>query len=151
MRPDNELESSFTRRVEDMKTGPAFILVFASVFVLGGCAGAPKVTAAPEPTGAERGMEVYDRVIEIGGLNEACSNCHRLDSGQTSGPSFQGLAARAEGRSGELSAEEYLRQSIIDPSAYVAEGSFIFEMPEGYEDVLSEAEINDLIAFMMTK
>src|SRR3989304_163610 len=68
---------------------PAVLAVIGVAVALAGCA------RAPDPGPAERGQEVYDRVVEIGGNQEACSNCHRLDSGQTSGPSFQGLGARA--------------------------------------------------------
>jgi mono/diheme cytochrome c family protein len=137
--------------VDIMKTAIFGTTILALAILAGGCATAPEPTATSPATAADRGREVYDRIVEIGGQGEACSNCHRLDSGQTSGPSFVGLAARAEGQSGDLSAEDYLRQSIIDPSASIVEGSFIFKMPEGYGDVLTTEEIDDLIAFMMTQ
>jgi len=124
---------------------PAVLAVIGVAVALAGCA------RAPEPGPAERGQEIYDRVVEIGGNQEACSNCHRLDSGQTSGPSFLGLGARAEERTPDLSAEEYLRQSIVDPSATIVEGSFIFEMPSGYREVLTDEEITDLIAYMLAQ
>lgn len=132
-----------------MKSGPAVAAMLALALAAEGCSTQPEPTAVIEQTAAERGMEVYDRLIQIGGQEEACSNCHRLDSGQTSGPSFQGLAARADERSADLTAEDYLRQSIVDPSGFIVEGSFIFDMPQGYGQVLDEQEINDLIAFMM--
>src|SRR3989304_8948049 len=99
---------------------PAVLAVIGVAVALAGCA------RAPEPGPAERGQEIYDRVVEIGGNQEACSNCHRLDSGQTSGPSFLGLGARAEERTPDLSAEEYLRQSIVDPSATHLGGTVLF-------------------------
>ena len=43
------------------------------------------------------------------------------------------------------------QRSIVDPAAQIVEGSFIFKMPQGYGDVLTEQEINDLIAFIMTQ
>jgi len=45
-----------------------------------------------------------------------------------SGPSFQGISKRAGDRVPGLSAVEYLRQSIVDPSAYMVEG-FVDIMP----------------------
>ena len=44
-----------------------------------------------------------------------------------------------------LSAEEYLRQSIVDPSAYVVEGEWSREMVGGYRYTLSEEDIDHLV------
>ncbi len=85
------------------------------------------------------------------GTNAGCRICHSLEPGQTLvGPSFAGLAERAADRIPGMSAEEYIRQSILDPDAYVVEGFPSGQMVPNLDDVLSEQQINDLLAFLMT-
>ena len=67
------------------------------------------------------------------------------------GPSFQGISERAGDRVPELSAVEYLRQSIVDPSAYVVEGFIDRAMPKNYRLLISEEDIDNLIAFLLTQ
>ncbi len=67
-----------------------------------------------------------------------------------SGPSFQGISKRAGDRVPGLSAVEYLRQSIVDPSAYVVEG-FVDIMPISIGFLLSEEDIDNLVAFLLTQ
>ena len=49
-----------------------------------------------------------------------------------------------------MTAEEYLRQSILDPGAYLVE-DFQDSMPHYYKDAPSEQDIADLVAFMLTQ
>jgi hypothetical protein len=65
-------------------------------------------------------------------------------------PSFQDISKRAGERVPELSAVEYLRQSIVDPSAYVVEG-FDDYMMKGYRFMLSEEDVDALVAFLLTQ
>lgn len=44
----------------------------------------------------------------------------------------------------------YLRTSIVDPSAFVAQGSVDNLMPKTYSEFLSEQEVNDLVAYLFT-
>lgn len=103
----------------------------------------------------ERGREIFENG---GGLMSSnfCSGCHSLDGsenppGHAHGPSLQGIAERAADRVPELSTVEYLRQSILDPSAYEVEGFSDNKMREGYKNVLSEEDIDNLVAFMLTQ
>lgn len=45
---------------------------------------------------------------------------------------------------------EYLRQSIVDPYAF-EEGDWSDVMPYEYADLLSEEEVDDLVAFLLTQ
>ncbi len=84
------------------------------------------------------------------GVNASCRICHSLQSDVILvGPSFAGVGTRAAERIPGMSAEEYLRQSIHEPDAYVVEG-FTNVQPMNFGDQLNEAQINDLIAFLMT-
>jgi ferredoxin/cytochrome c551/c552 len=85
------------------------------------------------------------------GTNAGCRICHSLDPDETLvGPSFAGIATRAAERVPGMLAEEYLRQSIIDPDAYVVEGYPSGLMVPNLAETLSDAQIDDLVAFLMT-
>ena len=61
-----------------------------------------------------------------------------------------GIFVRAGERVPDLSAVEYLRQSIVDPRAYKVEG-FKLTMPTFLRNMLSEEDIDALVAFMLTQ
>ena len=101
----------------------------------------------------ERGRQIWDD----GGdtvLSGGCSNCHSLDGSEKVGPdrapTFQGISGRAGDQVPGLSAEEYLRESIVDPAAYIVEGYSDF-MPKGFEILLSEEDIDNLVGFLLTQ
>ena len=102
----------------------------------------------------ERGREIWELsggAVEGGG----CQACHSLDgSEKTAGPfiapTWQGISERAGDRVPGLSAEEYLRESIVDPAAYIVEGYSDF-MPKGYRFLLSEEDLDNLVAFLLTQ
>ena len=99
----------------------------------------------------ERGRKIF----ENGGEKYTkagfyCINCHSLDGNEDYGPSLQGISELAGGRVPELSAAEYLRQSILEPDAYVIEG-FRVKMGRIHSVLLSEEEVDDLVAFMLTQ
>jgi nitric oxide reductase subunit C len=92
-----------------------------------------------------RGRELYSHVPAI------CSTCHSLEPDIVIvGPSLYGIAQRAAARVAGMSAEDYIRASILQPSDYVVEG-FQDVMQKNFADVLSSQDIDDLIAFLMTQ
>jgi cytochrome c oxidase subunit 2 len=128
----------------------------------------PTATPPPEPTLAPAGLPASD-VLEIGDPERGreifesgggvlsssyCVKCHSLDGSVIdipyAGPSLQGIYGRAGERVAGLSADEYVRQSIVDPAAYVVDG-FQNLMPDSYQLVLSEEDIDALVAFMLTQ
>lgn len=95
-------------------------------------------------TRAERGEALFFD------SSTTCILCHLLNGqGGTRAPDLAGVATRAETRVPGLSAEEYIRQSIEEPKAYVVEG---YEpiMPEGLPKVLGEGKFEDIVAFLLT-
>ncbi len=83
------------------------------------------------------------------GNNAGCVTCHSVEPGvQLVGPSLAGIATTAAERVSGMSAEDYIRQSIVDASAYTVEG-----FPEGlmpsYTDLTPE-QIDALVAYLMT-
>lgn len=100
----------------------------------------------PDP---KAGKELYYETSL--GTNAACRICHSLEPGVVLvGPSFAGIATRAATRVPGMTAEEYLYQSITDPDAYVVEGFPAGQMIPNLAEVLTEEQIADLIAFLMT-
>ena len=93
--------------------------------------------AAPESGGYDLGFEVYMR---------ECAVCHGAGDGV--GPSLTAMADRAPNVVEGLSAEEYLRQSILDPSACVVDG-YQDVMPKDYAETLAEDEVNGLVTFIL--
>jgi cytochrome c oxidase subunit II len=103
------------------------------------CEDVVDVGELPEGTPSE-GQPQYD---ELG-----CKSCHSLDGSVLVGPSFQGLGQRAEGRSAEESAQQYLAHSILRPHDFLVPG-FQPVMPENFGQLLTADELADLIAFLM--
>jgi cytochrome c553 len=116
----------------------------------------PTPTLVPEVTGdAEAGRLIF----ENGGANEAssdlgalCTSCHTLDGSDEkthNGPDLQGISERAADSVPELSAAQYLHQSIMDPRAHVVDGyAYMSAAPSR---LLSENEVADLVAFLLTQ
>jgi cytochrome c2 len=85
------------------------------------------------------------------GRTVSCRICHSLEPGQDLvGPSFAGIASRAAARVPGMGAEAYLRQSILEPNAYIVPGFPAGQMIQNLGETLSEQQIEDLIAFLMT-
>jgi len=83
------------------------------------------------------------------GVNAGCRICHSLHSEVfLVGLSFASVATRAAERIAGMPPEEYIGQSILDPNAYIVEG-FSNVQTMNFGDQLNEAQINDLIAFLM--
>ena len=97
----------------------------------------------------ERGRRLFFE--QLPGENTGCRLCHSLEPGVTLvGPSLAGIADRAAYRIPGMKAVEYLYQSIVDPDAYVVPGYPAGVMPPNYREFLSEEEIQDLVAFLLT-
>jgi cytochrome c2 len=80
-----------------------------------------------------------------------CSACHSLQPDQRLvGPSLAGIGITAATRLEGYSAEEYLRESILQPNAYVVEGFKPDIMPENLGKRMSAQQQADLIAYLMT-
>ena len=90
------------------------------------------------------------QIFETGGAAAVpCATCHTLDGTELVGPSLQGIADRAASRT-TLSAEDYIRQSITDPSAYIVE-DYAAVMYKEYADKLSTDDVDNVIAFLLSR
>lgn len=77
-----------------------------------------------------------------------CEACHGAADG--AGPAFTGMGARAATRVAGMTAAEYLRQSIVQPSAYLVEG-FADIMPKSYGEQFTETELQALVAYILAE
>lgn len=80
----------------------------------------------------------------------SCSSCHSLDGVDGRSPSLLGISGVAADRVQGLSDIEYLRQSLSDPLGFVA-GEWASTMPYQYGEILTDEQVNDLVAFLLTK
>ena len=117
-----------------------FVAIAGLALVLGACGPSEEVLA---------GEEIFQVGVEEEGVM-ACGMCHRVDGRGQNAPPLDGIAGRAANEVAGLSAEEYLHQSIVDPNVYLIEGYDIIKMPPNYGEKLSENDINNLIAYMLT-
>lgn len=126
-------------------------LVLVLALTLVACGGGGEETADTSAGDAANGEKLFNQVT-IGPANAAgCVTCHSLVPDEVlTGPSQYGLADRAAGRVAGLSAEEYIRQSIMEPNAYLVEGFQAGVMYQNFGAELTESEINDIVAYMLT-
>jgi len=94
-------------------------------------------------TASERSPELL--LTEVG-----CGSCHTLDGvggmNGAVGPSLTGLGIRAGTRNPDLSSEEYIRESIEMPGAYVVDG-FSNLMPS-LRDSMTDKELDNLVEYL---
>ncbi len=79
----------------------------------------------------------------------ACNACHSVDGSLKLGPTIKsqyGKNIRHTNGSVVIIDDQYIRESLVDPLKYIAEG-YTPIMPS-YKPVLSEEDIENLIAFM---
>jgi cytochrome c oxidase subunit 2 len=78
-----------------------------------------------------------------------CGGCHTLAAAGTTatvGPDLDDLSPSAQKAGQPL--DEFIKTSIVDPSAFIAEGYPDGVMPTNFEQTLSSSDIDDLVAFI---
>jgi len=107
------------------------------------------VTDASGAADPDRGEDLFTTAAIRGGAG--CRVCHSLREGDDGvGPSLAGVAIRAADRVAGLDAAGYLRQSIVDPDDYIVEGFRAGQMRSDIAEDLTENDLTDLIAFLLT-
>jgi len=104
-----------------------------------------------EISGELSGAELADlgkSVIES--AEGGCLACHGLGRAGLRAPDLAGIGSRAAERSPGQSAEEYIRESLVNPCTYVVEG-YDCIMPQTLQQTLGQAKITALIAFLQSQ
>lgn len=105
---------------------------------------------APDP---ERGRQLFSGELAMPGGNLACIECHPVAPGERSavmGQNLSNIGGRAGATAPGQSAEEYLRLAIVDPDAFLSGGFQEGIHPRAYAGALSDADVADLVAYMLT-
>jgi nitric oxide reductase subunit C len=125
-------------------------VVLMALVACGG--GGTETPAEPTPVGDAANGETLFAQATIGTNNApGCITCHSLEPDVVIvGPSQAGLATRAETRVEGMSAEEYIRQSIAEPDAYVVEGFAPGVMYQHYATDLTQDQIDDIVAYTLS-
>ena len=117
----------------------------------------PTATRTPAPTPMPRPIAGIDPETVI--LNSGCGSCHAIgqlgESGKV-GPDLSNIGRDAADRNAGQTAEQYIRESIINPSAILApecpNGPCLDDiMPGDYVQRLSEIQIDTLVKFLLTQ
>lgn len=116
----------------------------------------PQPTATPAPTPTPRPIEgaAAEEVI----LNAGCGACHKIGAmgeAHKVGPDLSAIGLTAADQIAGMSAEDYIRQSIMDPNAYIVEdcpnGPCIANiMPRDYATRLTPPQIDTIVAYLLT-
>ena len=80
-----------------------------------------------------------------------CGSCHALAKAGTNGnigPSLDDLASAAAQREPGTSAEDYVRQAILDPEAFTVEGFQAGVMPS-YQGRLNDRQVQALVDYLL--
>jgi mono/diheme cytochrome c family protein len=101
--------------------------------------------ACQEPPATEpvaRGRQVYRQ--------QGCARCHQIEgSGGRLGPDLSHIATVAARRRPGAAAEDYVRESIEQPGAYIVPG-FNDIMPRALDQGLSEFDRESLIRYLLS-
>jgi mono/diheme cytochrome c family protein len=95
---------------------------------------------------ATRGNALFNGSAPLAdGQQAGCQACH----GTGTGPDLAGVGTRAATRKPGLSADQYLHESIMQPSALVVDG-FADIMPKNFGQRMSAQNLADIIAYLLT-
>jgi cytochrome c len=135
------------------KTMILSILVLMMALLLAACGGGEEDAPIDEFAIGDvaNGEKLFKQTVIGPNSAPGCITCHSLEPDQVIvGPAQHDVAVRAATRVDGLSAEDYIRQSIVEPNAYLVEGYAEGIMYQTYGDDLSDSEINDIVAYMLT-
>jgi len=129
----------------------AMVLMTVVAFALVACGGS---SGAAGPGDVARGKTLYNKSTLGKKSTEGCVTCHKYDEKEgkaEKAPYTKGTGARAATRVPGMSAEDYIKESIFKPNAYVVEGFNKDDMYQKWGEDLTPQEINDLIAYLLSE
>ena len=110
-----------------------------------------KQAAAPAPATTTTSSGSGGQAAGLAVFNaQPCATCHTLSAAgatATVGPDLDKLVAYAAQAHQPLAA--FIKQSIVDPNAYVQPGFPKNTMPQNFGTVLSKSQLNALVAFLV--
>ena len=124
----------------------AFVIAFALCTALAGCGGSDSSDegASSDAPGAQEYRQY------------ACSSCHSLDGDEGTGPTFKGLAGSTvelEGGKTVTADADYLKRSITDPDAQIADGyapGIMGAATDGFDLGSKPEDVDALVRFIQS-
>lgn len=106
-------------------------------------------SCSSEPDLKEQGKIIFNKTHLGKDKVLGCVACHSIKTNiETVGPTMYGLKKRSINLIPNTSSKEYIKQSIINPNAYIVDGYLPGVMYSLYADNLSEKEINALVEYL---
>ena len=104
--------------------------------------GSPQALQSPQPDAVARGESVY--------RTNGCPSCHEPNSsGHRTGPALDHIGSLAGTRRPGMGADEYIRQSILDPEAYFVAGYEGFAS-RSFDGPLSRESVDLMVAYLLS-
>lgn len=129
------------------------LLIPSLSFVLAACGGGDSGGDAAESSvgNVANGEKLFKQTVIGSASAPGCVTCHSLEPDVVLvGPSHFDIGKRSETAVPGMSAEEYIRQSIVEPNAHITEGYAEGVMYQNYATDLPAPNIDDIVAFMLT-
>jgi len=134
-------------RPDQIRAIAAFVVNWQAT-ALGEVTLSPLPSPTPDPTelaeAGARGQQVF--------LTVGCATCHSLAglSQASLAPDLSHIGGTAESRRPGLSAEQYLRESVLIPNAYFVPGYEPDRVSQRCGGILSQQQLDELVAFLLT-
>jgi mono/diheme cytochrome c family protein len=81
---------------------------------------------------------------------QGCSGCHMINGqGGAVGPNLSRIGTEAATLKPGMSAEDYIKESIQNPNAFVVQGYQAGVMPGTYGQTLSQDQLNQLVQYLL--
>ena len=153
-----------------MKLAKILISLLFIITILAACGTSPNNETEPQesntevvqasPISEETAVVVEDTAITRGAAlfvetrgGFACATCHYTTENRLLGPGLANTAERVATYTSEASLDAYLHMSIVNPLAFIAPAEPPYPaniMPSNYAEIFTEAEISDLIAYILS-
>jgi mono/diheme cytochrome c family protein len=126
--------------------GGIILCALMMTLIIAGCGG----NQGDDTQGStESGQELFEKAAL--GSAAGCKTCHSLEPGViVIGPSLAGIGGSAGTRLENMTAEDYIKESIMKPDAYLVEGFPSGVMPSSYGSQLSTEEVDSLVSYLLT-
>lgn len=124
--------------------GSLVLAIAFTMSVAAGCSAPGSSNPGPETTNGE---ELF--ALKAIGASAGCVTCHSLSPDHVLvGPSLAGIAERARERVEGMTADQYLRRSIVAPADHVVGTFDADKMPSNYGDLLSDEQLDALVTYL---
>jgi mono/diheme cytochrome c family protein len=113
-----------------MHSATKWIFTLTGVLTLAAAAGTAYADAAPPPVQSTNAL-----------FTKWCTRCHNINGVNAVCPDLSTIGARQT--------EGYIRQSILDPNAYIVPG-FPKDVMPNFSTLLTKEEVDELVHYLMT-